>query len=204
MGVVKTSANEWNRAIGLNKGPTRHGRQRLLSRVGVVDEMLERILLKAAVELVGDDVLLAALAAIVRRKQLEQVWAAAGQDHPMSRNFPRPHLTRKNKNKTNDERRRAVPFIFIILIYSHKMPHEMRHALCSARVNFACQASQYLLLLDHFPHRMGNTPSDNRSHFHFTPFGTTKTNRDRDDWRKQKREPDKLIILSFASSADNV
>ena len=66
--------------------------------------MLERILLKAAVELVGDDVLLAALAAIVRRKQLEQVWAAAGQDHPMSRNLPRPHLTRKNKTKTNDER----------------------------------------------------------------------------------------------------
>ena len=65
--------------------------------------MLERILLKAAVELVGDDVLLAALAAIVRRKQLEQVWAAAGQDHPMSRNLPRPHLTRKKKQMMNVE-----------------------------------------------------------------------------------------------------
>lgn len=76
-----------------NRRTTRHGRQwRLLSRVGVVDELLERILLKAAVELVGDDVLLAALATVVRRKQLKQVRAAARQNHPVSRNLPRTHL----------------------------------------------------------------------------------------------------------------
>lgn len=78
------------------RGQLGHGRQRLLSRVGVVDELLERILLKAAVQLVGDDILLAALAAVVRRKQLEQVRAAARQNDTVSRNLPRPHLQSTN------------------------------------------------------------------------------------------------------------
>jgi len=54
--------------------------------------MLERVLLEAAVQLVGDDILLAALATIVRREQLKQVRAAAGQDDAMSRDLRRTNL----------------------------------------------------------------------------------------------------------------
>ena len=65
--------------------------------VGVVDDVLERVLFKAAVEFVGDDVLLAALAAVVRREQLEQVRTAAGQDHPVRWDLPRSHLIHQNQ-----------------------------------------------------------------------------------------------------------
>ena len=74
------------------RNPPSAKRKSLLSSVGVVDEMLERVLLEAAIQLVGDDVLLAALATIVRREQLKQVRAATGQDDAMSRYLRRADL----------------------------------------------------------------------------------------------------------------
>ena len=63
-----------------------------LSGVGVIDEVLQRVLLETAVQLVSDDALLAALAAVVRREQFEQVGTAAGQNDAVGRNFPRSNL----------------------------------------------------------------------------------------------------------------
>ena len=65
--------------------------------------MLERVLFKAAVEFVGDDVLLAALAAVVRREQLEQVRTAAGQDHPVRWDLPRSHLIHQNQQNQQNQ-----------------------------------------------------------------------------------------------------
>ena len=61
--------------------------------------MLERVLVEAAVQLVGDDVLLAALATIVRRKKFKQVRAATGQDDAMGRNLRRANLQNKIKKR---------------------------------------------------------------------------------------------------------
>lgn len=58
-----------------------------LSRVGIVDQMFERVLFEATIQLVGDDILLAALASFVRGKQLQQVGTATSQDHSVGRNL---------------------------------------------------------------------------------------------------------------------
>ena len=64
--------------------------------------MLERILLKAAVQLVLDDVLLAAArrpALIGRREQFKQVRTAAGQDDAVGRYLPLVDLNQTKNNQ---------------------------------------------------------------------------------------------------------
>lgn len=56
--------------------------------------MLERLLLEAAIQLVRNHVLLAALAAFIRGKQLKQVGRAAGKHDSMRRYFPLSNLSR--------------------------------------------------------------------------------------------------------------
>lgn len=86
--------------IAPSKQDTRSNKQRLLSRVGVIDEVLERILLETAVQLVRDDILLAAFAALIRRKQFKQVGRTTGQDHSVSRNFRLADLSKRIHAKT--------------------------------------------------------------------------------------------------------